>query len=112
KDEESGRRSASATWRDVDDDRDRRSKDLLHDFTHGGFKTARCAQVDEHGVRVTCVGGVDAARDVFSADGLDGVVDDQMNDLSAGELNESKKDQSYCETTNCGSHESPLLAKD
>ena len=108
--ENSGRTGAAAAGRDVEQDRNRRIRDLLNDVA-GGFNGASGSiDLDQYSLIVAALGFVDGAGDVFLGDGLNGVVDDDLEDLSVRDGMENKSCQ-QCEKNSRDSvafHRSPI----
>ena len=76
---------AAAAGRDVNDDRNLRSRDLLDDLAGGFDEASRCIDLDQYGLVVAARGFVDGAGDIFRGDGLNGVVDDDFEDFGGAD---------------------------
>src|SRR5580698_3033222 len=109
--ENSGRTGAAAAGCDVEEDRNRRIRDLLDDVA-GGFNGASgSTDLDQYSLIVAALGFVDGAGDVFLGDGLNGVVDDDLEDLSVrgGTENESCHQGEKNSRDSVAFHRSPSL---
>ena len=73
-----------AGGRHVDDDRYEGAGNLLDDFARRADQAAGRIHLDQYGLVVAAVSFVDGAGDVFRADGLDGVVNGDLEDLRGG----------------------------
>ena len=83
-DKDAGGASARAGRGDVDDDGNRGRRKLFDDVASGIDEPAGRIEFDEDGFVVIGGGGFEGASDVFGGDGLDGVVDDDFQDLGGG----------------------------
>jgi hypothetical protein len=79
--EEPGRPGAAARRSDVDDHRRRRIEDLAHHFAGGVEQAAGGVELDEDRVGAEVFGSLEASGEVLVADGLDGVVEAEDDDL-------------------------------
>jgi hypothetical protein len=79
--EKSGRTGAAAGGRDIKNDRNLRCRNLLDDLAGGFDQAAGGIDFDQQGLVVAAPGFVDGAGDVFLSDGLNGVIDDDLEDL-------------------------------
>jgi len=77
--EESGRTGAAARRFDEDDDGHLRCLDVGHHLAGGIEQSTGRAHGDEHSLGVAAGGVVQAALHVFGGDGLDGVVDGELD---------------------------------
>ncbi len=73
-----------AGGRHVDDHRHGRTGNLLDDLAGRTDQAAGCIHLDQYSLRVAAVGFVDGAGDVLGADGLDGVVNRDFENLGGG----------------------------
>ena len=86
-DEDSSRTGAAAAGRYVEDDRDLRIRDLLDDVASGFDEASGGIDLDQYCLIVAALGFVDGAGDVFLGDGLNGVVDDDLEDFGGRDGN-------------------------
>ncbi len=84
-------RRAAAAGRDVKDDGHGRVRDLLDDVASGFDEASGRIDLDQYSLVVAALGFVDGAGNVLLGDGLNGVVDDDFQDLGGrdGGKNES-----------------------
>src|SRR5262249_53343569 len=82
--EESGRAGAAATRTDVEDDRNLRGGNLFDNVAGGIDESARSVQLDEKSLVVAAPGFVNSSGNVFLGDGLDRVIDDDLENLGVG----------------------------
>jgi hypothetical protein len=80
-DEDSGGTCAAAAGRDVENHGDRRAGNLLDYLARGFDEASGGIHLDQYGLIAAALGLVDGARDVFLADGLNGVIEDDLEDF-------------------------------
>ncbi len=80
-DKDSSRSGATALGCDVDNNGNGRVGDLLDDAARGSDQAARRVEFDQHSLRMGGVRFRQSAADELVGDGLDGVVDDDLENL-------------------------------
>ena len=94
-DEEACGRGPPSRGRDIDNHGNRRRQHLRNDRTGRVDQPAGCAQLDEHGIGIGLAGLLDGAADVLVADGLDGVVQLDLDDAAGGSNRDGEKYQKW-----------------
>src|SRR5260370_6762392 len=89
-DEDSSRTSAAAGGGDVEDHWNLRIRDLFDDAASGFDKTSGSIDLDQYRLIVAALGFVDCARDGFLGDGLNGVVDDDLENFGRSDRAENQ----------------------
>ena len=104
-DEEAGGAGAASGGRDIDDDGNGGAFDGLDHVAGGVEQAAGGAERDEHGGGVAACGLVEAALDVAGGDGLDGVVEGELEDgcglgeaasEEEGDVEQAVESRSHC----------------
>ena len=83
-DEEPGRRCPAAAGRDVNDYRNRRGQNFLDDVAGGFQQAAGRIQLDQQRLVFVAIGLGQSAFDVLLGDGMNGVVDDNLQHFGGG----------------------------
>ena len=97
KQEEAGRSGATARRLDENDDGHGRGLDGSDHLAGGIEQAAGRAHGDEHGCRIAAGGVVQAALEVLGGDGLDGVVDGELDYQRSGRrLSRERQKQGEC----------------
>ena len=65
-------------------------RDLVDDVAGGFDEASGGIDLDQYSLIVAALGFVDGAGDVFLGDGLNGVVDDDLEDFSGGNRTQNK----------------------
>src|SRR5580704_14556443 len=89
-DEDSSRTRAAAAGRYVKDDRDLRVRDLVDDVAGRFDESSGRIDLDQYGLIVAALSLVDGAGNVFLGDGLNRIVDNNLQNLGAGDGAEEK----------------------
>ena len=80
----------TAGWRYVDNHGHRGRCDLLDDLSRGTDEATRRIHLDQYRLIVAALRFIDGASDVFLADGLNGVINDDLQHLR--ECRQAEKD--------------------
>ncbi len=92
-DEKSGRGRAASGGRHIENDGNRGVRNLLDNFASRFDKTPGCIDLDQYSLSAAALSFVDGAGYVFFSNGLNGVVNDNLENFGAGDGAENENSQ-------------------